>query len=72
MAVRINRGERETPFLSNIVKGSALQETPNGIARDTDNTEGQPTGFINNNTPSPFIETPMPEAETWGGNRSGE
>ncbi len=69
---KMNRGERETKFLSNIVKGSAVQVTPNGIARDQDGTEGQPTGFISPSTPSQFIETPMPAAETWSGNRSGE
>ena len=63
--VRINRGERRTPFLSNLVKGTQDQLTPNGCAY---------------NGPWPELNGKMgagppmrQEPEEWpGANRSGE
>lgn len=72
MAVRINRSERQVPFLSNKVPGSAVQVTPNGTARDQDGTEGEPTGAMVGAEPSKYLPAPMPEPESWSGNRSGE
>lgn len=65
--VRINRGERQVPFLSNIVKGEALQITPNGQARSAPETcEGELTGFAT-------VERVDPPPTCWpGSNRSGE
>jgi len=69
--VRINRDDAGNPTyagpFANLVKGSATQITPNGVARDEDPSEafgitGSKSGF-----PTPTMPTRWP-----GGNRSGE
>lgn len=67
--VLINRGDDRKPFLSNIVKGSAEQVTPNGIAWDGD------TDILNANAADTIgaesIAIRIAPAP-WKGNRSGE
>lgn len=63
--VKMNRSERNPPFLSNTVKGGAQQVTPNGNTFDkapseTDGVQGAVNAYW------------IPP-QTWpGGNRSGE
>jgi len=67
MAVRINRSERKSPFLSNKIKpGRVEQLTPNGCAYDNDYPliPADNMGAGNDMAPPP---TSWP-----GGNRSGE
>jgi len=66
--VRINRGDPRPSFFSNIVKGDALQETPNGIARNGDRQEGSAFGIVGaENALIPWAPDNWPN-----GNRSGE
>lgn len=61
------------PFLSDIVKGSATQITPNGRAYDKQPSEGSPTGHRVGGERSLDLPAPLRPAQTWpGGNRSGE
>lgn len=66
--VRINRGERRTPFLSNLVKGTQDQLTPNGCAYSGPWPDTEPR------TSKIGAETwPLAPPQTWkNGNRSGE
>lgn len=67
--VRMNRGERRTPFLSNTVKGHAEQVAPNGCTYDGDyaaELASQADGI------GAFPIPMRNKANEWGGNRSGE
>lgn len=68
--VRINRGERQVPYLSNTVKGYAEQITPNGCAYggQPEPKVPPPTGTVGAaQEPTPWSNGSWP-----GGNRSGE
>lgn len=68
--VRINRGERRTPFLSNLTKpGPQKQVTPNGCAYDGP----WPEFGVAGDTLVGAESAPVPPAVGWpSGNRSGE